>query len=79
MNNQKINENIFEIRNYIFQIGTVNCKICNTLYKILPKNNDEIKTMTLEQIKLSFGEYCKICNSWYCEDCMNLNYCNCKL
>ena len=74
--NKEIDFKIFEISNYIKTIGPVNCCVCKTLYKRLPKFNYELKNMTIKQIKNSFGNYCEKCNNWFCEDCRHIHLLN---
>lgn len=64
----------FALRNFKFQIGPINCCICHSLYRRLPKYNEEMKEMTKKEIEDSFGKFCKNCENWFCQDCMHLNY-----
>ena len=72
--NEEIDFKIFEIRNYIATIGPVNCCVCKTLYRRLPKFNYELEKMNPQEIKDSFGKYCLNCKNWFCDDCMHINF-----
>ena len=64
----------FELRNFKFQVGAINCCVCHGMYRRLPKYNEEMARMTKQEIDDSFGKYCEKCKFWYCGDCMHLNY-----